>query len=489
MGLQEESGRRETEKNTNTQRGDNHRGMDLWRAVLEDARSETSAHDYNTWISDLRFVADDNGTVLIAARDQLACDRINSYHRPMLRRAWRKADPRQRALKITCWKDIPADTRDLVGNPWRADETAAQAAETPAASAQTSSQPRHGEAMSFDTLIVGDTNRAADRLAEMIVKDGQIFADVALIYGRQGTGKTHILRAMEKAIARQEDGRRVTYMSAEEFMTAFVDGARDGDTRQLKSQVRHNDLLLIDDLQWIANKKKTDEAFFATLRSVTAEGGRVLLTADEAPGDLKGFSARMRGELMGAAAVEVGLPDQEMRREIVKLHTSLIQAGQPNFILDEEMTEKIVSTVRGPGRDLCGVLYSLQTETRYGEVEPTLEMLGTVLRRQQGEYQAPSLDNIKRATMRHYELTKSEIESASKSRSICAPRQVAMYLCREMTDKSLPQIARAFCKKDHTTVIHAWRKVKKLMQTDPEMVRQVEQVRETVFDIQSEGNG
>ena len=135
------------------------------------------------------------------------------------------------------------------------------------------------------------------------------------------------------------------------------------------------------------------------------------------------------------------------------------------------------------------MLYSLQTETRYGEVEPTLEMLGTVLRRQQGEYQAPSLDNIKRATMRHYELTKSEIESASKSRSICAPRQVAMYLCREMTDKSLPQIARAFCKKDHTTVIHAWRKVKKLMQTDPEMVRQVEQVRETVFDIQSEGNG
>ena len=490
MGLNEDSGTYENGKNSGAKnKNDRHKGKELWQTVLKAARTETSPEDYNKWISDLRFVADDNGTVLIAARDQLACDRINSYHRPMLRKAWRSADPNGRALKITCWKDIPADTRDLVGNPWLAERAAVQAAEESEAEAADAAAPaRNGSAMSFETLVVGDTNRAAVRLAEMIVNDAPMHADVALIYGRQGTGKTHILRAMEKAILRQEEGRRVTYMSAEEFMTAFVDGAREGDTRKLKAQVRGNDLLLIDDLQWIANKKKTDEAFFATLRHVTKEGGRVVLTADEAPGDLKGFSARMRGELMGAAAVEVGLPDQEMRREIVRLHADLIRSGQANFVLDEEMIEKIVATVRGPGRDLCGILYSLQGETRYGELEPTFEMLLTVLRRQQGEYQAPSLDNVKRAAMRAFELTKGEIESASKSRSVCTPRQIAMYLCREMTDKSLPQIARSFNKKDHTTVIHAWRKVKEKMQADPDMVRDVERVRETVFDIQAEGN-
>jgi chromosomal replication initiator protein len=489
MGLHENSGRDGIGQAKGAAgAGDDHRGMDLWKTVLKTARQESSPNDFDKWISDLRFVADDNGTVLVAARDKLACDRINSHHRPMLRKAWRSADPKGRALKITCWKDIPADTRDLVGNPWQAERLASEAA-TAAAAKQPSQTPgRHGNAMSFETLIVGDTNRAAVRLAEMIVNNAHVHADVALIYGRQGTGKTHILRAMEKAIQRQGEDRRVTYMSAEEFMTAFVDGAREGDTRQLKAQVRDNDLLLIDDLQWIANKKKTDEAFFASLRSVTKEGGRVLLTADEAPGDLKGFSARMRGELMGAAAVEVGLPDQEMRREIVRLHAELIRADQPNFILDDEMVEKIVSSVRGPGRDLCGVLYSLQTETVYGEIELTLDMLATVLRRQQGEHHAPTLDNVKRAAMRSFDLTKTDIESANKSRSICMPRQVAMYLCREMTDKSLPQIARSFCKKDHTTVIHAWRKVKNSMQTDPEMVRTVERVREAVFDIQSEGN-
>jgi len=342
--------------------------------------------------------------------------------------------------------------------------------------------------MTFATLIVGDTNKRAVGLAQEIVDGGKRGADVSLVYGRQGTGKTHILRAIENAIAHLGDGRRVTYMTAEEFMTAFVDGARAGDTRDLKTQVRDNDLLLIDDLQWIAGKQKTDEAFFANIRSVTKTGGRVVLTADEAPGDLKGFSQRMRGELLGAAATEVGLPDQEMRREIVRLHAGMIREDQPNFELTEEMIDQIVLTVRGPGRELCGVLWSLQTETGYGEEEPDMDMLLTVLRRQQGEYQPPSLDNVKRAAMRVFALSKTEIESANKSRTICHPRQIAMYLCREMTDKSYPQIARAFSKKDHTTVLHAWRKVKAMIQEDPDMIRDVERVRETVFEIQAEGN-
>ncbi|MGB3627832.1 MAG: DnaA/Hda family protein, partial [Henriciella sp.] len=422
--------------------------MEIWNAFLADARQIASTDDYDKWIQNLRFVAEVDKSVLIAARDRLTYDRISANHRPMLKRVWRKVDPKGRALEIACWKDIPVATRELAGNPWEVEQSvsaeAGVTAETLEAPAATS--PQTGNMMTFDTLIVGDTNKRAVRLAEQLVEGTMLRAEVSLIYGRQGTGKTHILRAIESAIAASGDDRRVTYMTAEEFMTAYIDGAREGDTRDLKAQVRDNDLLLIDDLQWIAGKKKTDESFFANIRSVTKSGGRVLLTADEAPGDLKGFSQRMRGELLGAATAEVGLPDQEMRREIVRLHAGMIQRDQESFDLTDEMIEKIVSTVRGPGRELCGVLYSLQTETGYGEVEPSMDMLSTVLRRQQGEYQVPTLDNVKRATMRVFNLSKTEIESANKSRNICHPRQIAMYLCREMTDKSLPQIARAFSK-------------------------------------------
>ena len=488
MGRQEESGRWENNGVNDGQKADQgmnmHRGQDIWNTVLHDTRVQIPAEDYEKWISDLRFVAEVDDVVLIAARDQLAFDRINSNHRPLLKRIWRKADPKGRALRIACWKDIPAGTKDLVNNPWAGEAAASREPARTGETQRTAGVP----GMTFGNLVVGDTNKRAVGLAQEIVEGGKRGATVSLIYGRQGTGKTHILRAIENAVLHLDDGRRVTYMTAEEFVTAYIDGAMSRDTRNLNTWVRNNDLLLIDDLQWIAGKQKTDEAFFATVRSVTKEGGRVVLTADEAPGDLKGFSQRMRGEIMGAAASEVGLPDHEMRREIVRLHAAMIREDQPNFELSEEMVEKVVSAVRGPGRELCGVLWSLQTETGYGEDEPDMDMLVTVLRRQQGEYQAPSLDNIKRATMRGFGLSKTEIESATKSRSICHPRQIAMYLCREMTDKSYPQIARAFSKKDHTTVLHAWRKVKDGMQADPDMIRDVERVRELVFEIQAEGN-
>lgn len=487
MGRQEESGRWGEQGHdrgqTNKNATDANRGREIWKTVLNDTRVQISAEDYDKWIADLRFVAEVDDVVLIAARDQLAFDRINNHHRPMLKRIWRKADPKGRALQISCWKDIPNSTRDLVDNPWKGDTSQS------AFAADTAAEPRLGAmpGMTFGTLVTGDTNKRAVGLAMEIV-GGKRSPEVSLMYGRQGTGKTHILRAIENAVLRLNDGRRVTYMTAEEFVTAYVDGAMARDTRELKERVRNNDLLLIDDLQWIAGKAKTDDAFFATIRSVTKEGGRVVLTADEAPGDLKGFSQRMRGEIMGAAASEVGLPDQEMRREIVRLHAAMIREDQANFELSEEMIEKIVSTVRGPGRELCGVLWSLQTETGFGEDDPDMDMLMTVLRRQQGEYQAPTLDNVKRAAMRAFSLSKTEIESANKSRSICYPRQIAMYLCREMTDKSYPQIARAFNKKDHTTVLHAWRKVKDDIQADPDVIRDVERVRETVYEIQAEGN-
>ena len=488
MGRQEESGRWGTTESDATKAKnegmDIHRGREVWDTVLKDTRVRIPAEDFDKWIADLRFVGEVDDVVLIAARDQLAFDRINSNHRPMLKRIWRKADPKGRALQIACWKDIPASTRDVVDNPWAGESKAGATAEAVDGTLRTAGVP----GMTFANLVTGDTNKRSVRLAMEIVEGGKRGADVSLIYGRQGTGKTHILRAIENAVLHLDDGRRVTYMTAEEFVTAYVDGAMARDTRDLKSWVRNNDLLLIDDLQWIAGKAKTDTHFFATIRSVTKEGGRVVLTADEAPGDLKGFSQRMRSEIMGAAASEVGLPDQEMRREIVRLHAGMIREDQPNFELTEEMIDQIVLTVRGPGRELCGVLWSLQTETGYGEEEPDMDMLLTVLRRQQGEYQPPSLDNVKRAAMRVFALSKTEIESANKSRSICYPRQIAMYLCREMTDKSYPQIARAFNKKDHTTVLHAWRKVKDQMQADPDMIRDVERVREMVFEIQAEGN-
>ena len=475
----------------NTDSGAQHTGADitdvpgardLWSGVMTTVQGEIAPNEFNKWLEPIRFVAEVNDAIVIAAQDQFTLDRVNSEYARKLQLAWQAADPKARRLKIQLWSRISADIRDIAGDPW-AQPAVEQTAEEE--TAPTVSATAIGS-MSFDTLVTGPSNARAVGLGKRVASGEPIPAGVIVVYGQPGTGKTHILKAIESAAAAKNDARRIAYLSAEEFMTRFVDGARSGDTAQLQAFVKQNDLLMIDDLHWIAGKQKTDKAFFGALRAVTSMGGHVIITADAAPGDMVGLSRELSAEIRGAAAVEVSLPDDDMRREIVRRHAALIELSTPNFILTETMIDRIISTIRGPGRELCGVLYSLQLETGYGEFTPTLDMLDTVIRRIAGEPRTPSLDDIKRACMDLFNVSRNDIESASKVRTICHPRQVAMYLSRVMTDKSYPQIAQAYKKKDHTTVLHAYRKITKaLKNADPDMMAEIDRAKHRIFERMS----
>lgn len=444
---------------------------ELWAQTLKVAREDISADNYDNWLAPCRFVAEVDDAILIAAKDRLTIDRITADYARPLQQTWLTVDPRGRRLKFQLWNQIKNEIRDFVGDPW------AQPVVQKAA---------HAKGMTFKTLVVGESNNRAVGLGKRLAAGDPIPAPVIVIYGEPGTGKTHLLKAIEAEAARLADGRRFAYISAEEFMTRFVNGAREGDTKALQEFVRQNDLLMIDDLHWIAGKAKTDKAFFGALRAVTSEGGHVIITADAAPGDMVGLSKELSSEIRGAASVEVSTPDNEMRREILRMHARIIADETPNFVLTDAMIERIVASIRGPGRELCGVLWSLQLETGYGEYAPTPEMLETVIRRIAGEPRTPSMDDIKRACMSVFMVSRTDIESTSKVRTICYPRQVAMYLSRVMTDKSFPQIASAYKKKDHTTVIHAYRKITKALKAgDADIKADVERARLAVFDRMS----
>lgn len=459
-----------TKRSTGSDGTDTPGARDLWVKTLSAVRKQVTPDSYEKWLEPVRFVAEVHDAILISAKDQLTMDRVTAEFARPLQREWDLLDPRDRRLKFQLWNGVSKDIRAMVGDPWAVVKDTAP------------SVGKLGE-MSFETLVTGASNTRSVGIAQRVAQGAPIPAGIVVIYGQPGTGKTHTMKAIQHAVARANDGRRLTYISAEEFMTRFVDGARAGDTKELQAFVKRNDILLIDDLHWIAGKTKTEKAFFGAVRAVTSEGGHVVITADAAPGDMVGLSKELSAEIRGGAAVEVGMPDLEMRKEIVRRHASVIAAATPNFVVTETMVERIVAAIRGPGRELCGVLWSLQLETGYGELAPTPEMLETVIRRIAGEPRAPSLDDIKRSCMDLYSLSKSDIESASKVRTICYPRQLAMYLSRVMTDKSYPQIAAAYKKKDHTTCLHAYRKFNKgLKQNDPDIVGDIERARQAVFD-------
>jgi chromosomal replication initiator protein len=455
----------------------------LWSKSLKAVEVESKPDNSQQWLTAIRFVAEVNKSIVIAAPDQLTLDRVTTDFARPLQRAWLKLDPKNRRLKFELWGRVPADVREVVGDPWLNESEASNVPGADAENAVSETDAEIDHSMTFSTLVSGPSNARAVGLGQRVAKGAPIPAGVIVIYGQPGTGKTHILKAIEAEACMRGDERRLAYISAEEFMTRFVNDSRAGDTSALQAYVKQNDLLMIDDLHWIAGKAKTDKAFFGALRAVTSMGGHVIITADAAPGDMVGLSKELAGEIKGAASVEVAAPDNEMRKAIVRRHADLIAKDTPNFVVSEAMVDRIVATVRGAGRELCGVLWSLQLETGYGELAPTPEMLETVIRRIAGEPRTPTLDDIKRTCMDLYRISKTDIESASKVRTICHPRQVAMYLSRVMTDKSFPQIAGAYKKKDHTTVLHAYRKIKKALDKgDRDMSEEIDRVKNAVFD-------
>ncbi|MEL6257607.1 MAG: DnaA/Hda family protein [Pseudomonadota bacterium] len=448
-------------------------GPVILASVKAALQHDLESDEYNKWIEDIRFVAERGGEMLLAVRSDFDFKRVSSAYGLRIEAAWRNADPEQRSCRLLCWDRDAAEFEALVADPW------APAVSRPA--------PSGGEShMIFDNLIVGDSNVMAVRLAEGIAQGDDVPARLFLINGPQGVGKTHLLRALEAALQSQS-ALNTAYLSAEEFMSAYVEGVQKGDTSALKARVRGCDLLMLDDIQIIGGKKGTDREIVSTLRAVIAKpGGIAIVTADRPLSELNDLSIRLREELNGAAMIEIKTPDEEMRKAIVRKHADLIAANKPSFFIDDAMCDLVIQKVRGPGRALAGAVRSLFFESRFGDLTVTPEMLDAVILRREGEPRPPSIDMVKRAAMRAFQVSKADLESPRKQRAIVYPRQIAMYLCREMTDKSLPQIGHSFGKRDHTTIMYAHRKITKKVKEDASVAADVERVRACVDEIRQE---
>lgn len=452
----------------------------LWSSVDAELQALAGGDDYRRYLSELRFIAEVEGEVLVTARTPFVLSRIGPEQQRLIQRVWAKHDPRARRVRLTHWQEIRESFEGLITNPW--------AAKAKAEAALDAGEGEEDEAcaeMTFDTLVEGGSNERAISITHRIRSGTKMPTQSIYIHGPQGTGKTHLLMALLHAVRRDGSKRRIVYMFAEEFVAAYVKGAIERDTRALKERLRTADILLVDDMQALCEKPKTNDEFRATLKSVIARGGIVVMTGDRPMGNLAGLSPALSNELRGASAIEISMPDEEMRRQIVRTHADLLAAKSEHFEVDEALVERICKRVRGPGRDLFGALGSLYVECDFGAVPPTATMLDTIIERQQGVLRKPSIEQVKRATCKLTGLTKADLESPSKAQAVCYPRMLAMYLSRDMTQKSYPRIGRSFGNRDHTTVLYAVRKIAKRMQDEPEVAEAVERLREAVREVQN----
>jgi chromosomal replication initiator protein len=336
----------------------------------------------------------------------------------------------------------------------------------------------------FDSFCEGAANRVALAAARMVAEGhAQSPFNPLFLHAGVGRGKSHLLHAITQTARVTGPQRNVVYLTAEHFMFRFVAAIRNQSGVAFKESLREIDLLLIDDVQFLQGKSPQQE--FGHLLNVLIDGARqVVVAADRPPPELESLDERVRSRLGGGVAFEIGPPDLELRRNILRTRYAVARAGMPGLDIPDPVLDYVAQSVASNGRDLEGALNRLVAQWQFTNVPVTIPSAEVTLRDLIGarEPRRIRIEDIQKVVSRHFNVSKSDLLSSRRTRTIVRPRQIAMYLSKMMTPRSLPEIGRRFGGRDHTTVLHAVRKIEELINGNRALGDEVELLRKMIED-------
>jgi chromosomal replication initiator protein len=418
------------------------------------------------------------GSVCLVTQTGYGRDWLNRNVGKRIVDLWIKHDPARRPLKMKSKAEFDGE------EPQAAASAAAQpAAPTePAEIVEIADRARPGrsglqERLTFDAFVGGHGNAFALAMAREIAKwtDGH-FTPV-FFHGPYGFGKTHLLNAIAWEAQRLRPDAKVVYLTAERFLTTFVRAIRDRATQEFKESLRNADMLLIDDVQFVAGKTVSQEELLYTLTALFEDNRRVVLSADRAPSLLTDVDARLRSHLGAGLVCAVEPADRALRLGIVERKLKALAQRQPvDLPAKPEVVQFLADRVPGSIRELEGALNTLVAGAGSRLARLTLEEAQTLLHPnlRGGAERRITVDEIQKVVADHFGLKQADLLSERRTRAVTRPRQIAMYLCKQLTTRSYPDLGRRFGGRDHTTAIHAVRRIEELMGADEQIARDVE---------------
>ena len=329
--------------------------------------------------------------------------------------------------------------------------------------------------LSFDNFVVGGSNELAYAAAKRITEVERVSFNPLFLYGGVGLGKTHLMHAMALEIKKNWPERKVLYLSAEKFMYQFIKALRFKDTMSFKQQFRSVDVLMVDDIQFIAGKDSTQEEFFHTFNTLIDHNHQVVISADRSPVDLDGIEERIRSRLGWGLVTDIHASDYELRLGVLQTKAKKHAEDNPEIIIKDNILEFLAQRIDSNIRVLEGALNRVIAYSSFVNKPLTIEMAQEVLKDLiRASQRRITIDDIQRKVADYYNIRLSDLLSARRSRTIARPRQVAMYLSKILTTRSLPEIGRKFGGRDHTTVIHAVKRIESLQDSDNAIQEEVE---------------
>ncbi len=436
----------------------------LWDRCLTQLESELSEQQLNTWIRPLQ-AHQLQSNLRIMAPNRFVLDMVQNNFYPRIQEI---------AVSLSDTEALKVDLVIGTGtNPMATDGTTHATGSgilsgAPALSQIASSTSKNtrdsnlNPMFTFDSLIEGKSNQLSRAAALQIGTHPGTTYNPFLIYGASGLGKTHLMHAIGNKILQNRPNARVMYLNSERYVAEMVNSLRHSRMNQFKEFYRGLDALLVDDIQFFAGKEQTQEEFFHNFNALFESGQQIILTCDRYPKEVNGLADRLKTRFGWGLTVAVEPPELEMRVAI--LHSKAEQAG---YEIPSEVSFFIAKQIKSNVRELEGALRRVIANSEFTATPITLEFAKEALRDLLAvQAKLVSIENIQKTVAEYYKIRLSDLSAKSRSRSIARPRQVAMSLAKELTSKSLPEIGQAFGGRDHTTVLHACRKIVELREAD-----------------------
>jgi len=439
--------------------------IDCWGRIRTELRATIGVDAFNNWIEPLGFLGLKNGVALFSVPTSFMGNWVSRNYADEITGLFKAEGvevfrlgfeaPEQAAVK-------PAPIKNAAAKPAEVDLP---------------SSPLDSR-FTFDQFVVGTPNELAHAAARRVAEGGDVTFNPLFLYGGVGLGKTHLMHAIAHEIRATRPEARVLYLSAEQFMFRFVQALRFKDMHSFKEQFRSVDMLMVDDLQFIAGKNSTQDEFFHTFNALIEQGKQIIISADRSPGEIEGLEERIRSRLQWGLVVDLHPTNYELRLGILHAKAEAQAKLNPDVGLDVKVLEFLAHRISSNVRVLEGALTRLFAFSSLVGRDITLDMaqesLADLLRNSDRKV---TIDEIQRKVAEHYHLRIADLLSPRRARAVARPRQVAMFLCKSLTSKSLPEIGRKFDGRDHTTVIHAVKRVEEMKQTDSQIAEDVELLR------------
>jgi chromosomal replication initiator protein len=455
----------------------------IWDRVRRRLRAELGEDVFSSWFARVDLEGLSAGVVRLSVPTVFLKGWIKSHYGDKLLGLWREEDdsvrrvdvlrrtalrivPEEQAAVAAAGKPLPAPVGDTPGDRF----------------AGSPLDPR----LTFATFCEGRSNDVAYRAARAVAgaPEGSSPAYNPLyIHAGVGLGKTHLLQAIAHQARALNPGRRARYLTVERFTIQFVGSLRDRSALDFKEQLRSIDILLIDDMQFLTGRTVQQE-FCHMLNQLLDGGKQVVVAADRPPAELEGVDERVRSRMKGGVVVGMAGPDLNMRRRILENRLQVASERNPSLVIPDAVLDYVAQAVTNNGRDLDGALNRLVCRAEFSDSPITMEIAEMAIADLVGirEPRRIRIEDIQKVVASHYNVSKHDLLSARRTRAIVRPRQIAMYLAKTMTPRSFPEIGKRFGGRDHTTVLHAVRKVEELAAADEHLKQEIELLRRMIQD-------